>query len=250
MTNSSTHFNQDNAYTDFYSAGCEDCEDGQDGQDLTLPSRGTNFTQELNAILKEEVSEEPEKMTEEELVELGEELEEELNALEGEEEIEGDENSTFDATAASDAFSSDSILDDLLADSMQQVAGKIKLKVDRKRLLDTRVMGTERQEIEESIKRWELAREWVAVANVAMFNTQYWSHCASIHNTFSGLFQRQLHRTSKVNRWQAVVAQEIGLKYETMHTEAEVAICAECVGEQGFAPEQGYSSTPGLPLFY
>lgn len=140
--------------------------------------------------------------------------------------------------------SDDNFLDDLLADSVQAIEGKVKLKINRKKLLDTRVQGAERAGIEAENRLWELAREWKAVANVVIFNTQYCNCCGGQHSVLSGYFERQDHRTSKISRWQAVGKMNESLRKESKHTESVVAVCVDCAEESAWEPEAGCNYTP------
>lgn len=146
--------------------------------------------------------------------------------------------------AEGEAESSDTFLDDLLAESVQAVEGKVKLKLNRKKLLDTRVTGTERAALEAENRFYELAREWKAVANVVIFNTQYCNCCGSQHSTMSGFFQRQDHRQSKISRWQAVSKMDNSLRKESKHTESEVEVCIDCASACAWVPEAGCTYTP------
>lgn len=146
--------------------------------------------------------------------------------------------------AEGEAESDDSFLDDLLAESVQAVEGKAKLKLNRKKLQDTRLTGVKRAELEADTRFWELAREWRAVANVVIFNTQYCTCCGSQHSTMSGFFQRQNHRQSKISRWQAVSKMDDSLARESKHTETEVEVCVDCASACAWVPEAGCRYTP------
>jgi hypothetical protein len=127
-------------------------------------------------------------------------------------------------------------LDDLLTESLDAINESAAVKAGRKKLRDTRTTSKERAEIEARIKEWELAREWKPAATVAMFHQQLCVHCFSNNRTFDGLFQRQVHRHSKINRWvrQAEVFDSGLDKEHKLHT-SSVEVCEGCLEEQGFA---------------
>lgn len=123
-------------------------------------------------------------------------------------------------------------LDSLLADSMKNVAQDKKLKESRQRLAKGGLSDSERSEIEAKVAEWELARLWNPAASVACFDVQV-CQCGSKHEHFIGYFQRQLHKTSKIDRWvrvdrAAVMAST--LPREIKRTEYPTEICADCAG--------------------
>jgi len=126
----------------------------------------------------------------------------------------------------------------LLAESIAIQKDKTVLKDSRAKLKDTRVSGAERAKLESTVREIELVQEWSAVSNVVLFNEQHCTYCGKHHTTFSGLFQRQVSRTSKINRWQAVKGLTAGLRKESKHTVTEVPICHDCAGGQEWGPER------------
>ena len=131
-------------------------------------------------------------------------------------------------------------LDDLLAESLEEASASARIKSDRKSLKDTRVSVKEREAMEARIRAWELAREWKPAAAVQFFNTQLCSDCGSENSTYAGLFQRQVHRNSKVMRWVLDVngsGNNDGLPREHKESLTEVPVCRDCVTEQGFGTE-------------
>lgn len=132
------------------------------------------------------------------------------------------------------AKGSDFSLDDLLTESLETIAESAAVKANRKKLKDTRLTKAEREAIEAKIRGWELAREWTPKASVAMFHLQK-CYCGSVHSIFSGMFQRQSHRVSAIERW--VPANDIadtGLPKEHKAHMTAVAVCIDCADSQGF----------------
>jgi len=128
-------------------------------------------------------------------------------------------------------------LDDLLAESLEEATASAAVKSGRKRLQDSRISKREKDEIEAKIREWELAREWKPAAAVHIFNTQTCTHCYSENSTYSGLFQRQIHRSSKIMRWVLDVngsGSNDGLPKEHKSSSTEVTVCVECCAQQGF----------------
>lgn len=128
-------------------------------------------------------------------------------------------------------------LDDLLAESIEEATASAAVKSGRKRLQDNRINKREREEIEAKIREWELAREWKPAASVRIFNTQTCTHCYSENSTYAGLFQRQIHRSSKIMRWVLDVngsGSNDGLPKEHKSSTTEVTVCIDCCTQQGF----------------
>lgn len=126
-------------------------------------------------------------------------------------------------------------LDALMEESMDQINASAAVKLGRKKLKDTRISNKERIEIEETIRKWELAREWKPAATAAMFQTQYCNHCGSIHSVFAGIFQRQVHRSSKIVRWVLTsAAVDEALPKEVKHSDKTTVMCVSCVQGMGF----------------
>lgn len=138
----------------------------------------------------------------------------------------------------------DDFFSNLLGESLALQKDKVTLKDSRAKLKDTRVQGTERSKLEETIRSIELVQEWSIVSNVVIFNQQLCTHCGAKHSTFSGLFQRQVSKTSRINRWQAIKALTPGFPKEAKHTVTEVPICCDCAMRQSWAPEAPAVYTP------
>lgn len=133
-------------------------------------------------------------------------------------------------TGKGDDFS----LDDLLTESLETIKESAAVKANRKKLKDTRLSKAERTAIEDKIRQWELAREWTPKASVAMF-LQQTCKCGSIHSTFSGMFQRQTHRVSAIERWVPVTdIADSGLPREHKAHTQHVLLCADCAESEGY----------------
>lgn len=141
------------------------------------------------------------------------------------------------APAATATAPADDFFSSLLGESLALQKDKVTLKDSRAKLKDTRVQGAERSQLEDTIRSIELVQEWSIVSNVVIFNQQFCTHCKAKHSTFSGLFQRQVSKTSRINRWQAIKELTPGFPKEAKHTVTEVAICCDCALEQDWKPE-------------
>lgn len=126
-------------------------------------------------------------------------------------------------------------LDDFLLESMQSKAKAKQISDSRKALAKGGVGPAERAELESLLHDWDMKREWIAAANVAVFDIQECSHCRSEASHFGGIYQRQSHRHSKIDRWvQSNPVQNQGLPKEIKCDVSYVQMCGNCVGELGW----------------
>lgn len=127
-------------------------------------------------------------------------------------------------------------LDDLLSESLTAIAETAAIKSARKRIQDHRLSGAELEEVQSTIKRWELSREWLPSANVAMFEAQVCTCCGSSSLHFKGYFQRQTGRISKAERWVAVDSdkQSPNLPKERKIMETSSPTCPACASLAGY----------------
>ena len=142
------------------------------------------------------------------------------------------QNPKLDAAEADDWS-----LDDLVNESMQAAEDTRRLKDSRKALKENRNLpGTTLEELIADVKRIELAREWSPAAHVAMFSVQTCAYCGNVQAAFSGIFMKQVHRSSRsLFRWVAAKTSEvINLPREVKYTEVELGMCHFCMAEQGF----------------
>lgn len=134
----------------------------------------------------------------------------------------------------------DNFLESLLAESLDTIHKRAEVKDLRKRKAAGNLRtGKELEEANTKIREWEMAREWKAAANVAMFNVQQCS-CGSTHSVFSGWFQRQAHRSSKINRWIRPDAEPLASlpkERQDLHL-PNTTICASCAASQGYGTEK------------
>lgn len=127
-------------------------------------------------------------------------------------------------------------LDGLLAESLRAVEQEKGAKEARKRLARGNLEGKEREEIEATVRKWELARVWTARASVIMFEVQHCA-CGCSHRHFSGYFQRQTHNTSSIERWQKLDSAQVAaspLPKEVKENVTEVLVCHSCCNQQGW----------------
>lgn len=135
-------------------------------------------------------------------------------------------------------------LDDLMADSLKaQVEAEV-VKTARKKLSTRGIINSgEREILDGIVKAWEVKREWNALALVATFEVQSCEHCGSQHSAFTGLYQRQRHRVSPIDRWvpttqiaSEALPREIKAEYDS------VPMCGQCLPDFGWAPPQPKAS--------
>lgn len=130
-------------------------------------------------------------------------------------------------------------LDDLMAESMETIHASKAVKAARAKLKDTRTTNRERAELNEIIRKWELAREWKPQATVAMFSTQDCENCGYVQGIFVGLFQREAHRHNHTTRWVIPSAVNDSLPIERKENLTAVPMCLACVEDLGyFEPEE------------
>jgi len=86
----------------------------------------------------------------------------------------------------------------------------------------------------ERIRRWELEREWTAVANTAIFR-RYQCACGFHATVFEGMMLEQKHRTdSHAHRWTNIEAPQAGLPNTTAIRVQETEFCQRCAAPKGF----------------
>lgn len=131
-------------------------------------------------------------------------------------------------------------LDALLAESMQAKAKAADVKASRKLLgskeAAAKLSAAERAAMQSKISEWEVKREWLPVADTAIFEVRHCTHCASTTSLFLGVFQHQTHRHMKYSdRWIASNASaNAGLPKEVKLQEAFVGMCSGCASEFGY----------------
>lgn len=127
-------------------------------------------------------------------------------------------------------------LDNLLSESVAAVREASAVREARKRVQDQRLTGDEAKAVRETIERWELSREWLPSANVAMFEAQVCACCGSSSLHFKGFFQRQTGRQSRADRWVAVDSdkQAPNLPKERKVIETSALTCSNCASLSGY----------------
>ena len=132
-------------------------------------------------------------------------------------------------------------LDDLLKEAVAAKEDEKRLKEARKiKKTNRNISGDLLAELDGDIKRIEAAREWLAVADVAMFTIQECSYCGNVNCHFTGRFTKSKHRHQRgLFRWIAATPEENrGLPKEIKNHETVVPMCHFCADEQGFDHRQ------------
>ena len=131
---------------------------------------------------------------------------------------------------SADAFS----LDDLLSESME-LRGRSDLEKElRKKQARGNLPKAEYDANAALLRKWELAREWEATANVMVFQRQRCNHCGSYHNFFDGLFELHTHRRlANTSRTISVKFHDKELPKEVRYTDTDTMICHACADVQG-----------------
>ena len=85
------------------------------------------------------------------------------------------------------------------------------------------------------IRAWELAKEWLPVANTALFK-RYACVCGFHTTVFEGLMLEQRHRhSSHANRWTAQEAALASLPNKTAIRTARIPMCQRCAASKGYS---------------
>jgi hypothetical protein len=85
------------------------------------------------------------------------------------------------------------------------------------------------------IRAWELAREWLPVANVALFH-RYACACGNHQTIFEGRLLEQRHRTQAAsNRWTSQASEQPGLPRKTALRKSLVPMCQRCSAASGYS---------------
>jgi hypothetical protein len=87
----------------------------------------------------------------------------------------------------------------------------------------------------ERIRKWELAKEWLPVANTALFK-RYVCTCGFHTTVFEGLMLEQRHRhSSHANRWTVQEAALASLPNKTAIRTARIPMCQRCAASKGYS---------------
>lgn len=138
-----------------------------------------------------------------------------------------------DLLEESQADSSDP-LDELLAESLAATREALEAKQARERRKRGGQSAEQQAEDAERIRRWELAHEWKAVANVALFE-RYTCACGRHQTIFRQLMTRQQHRHLRDSqRWQQADAALADLPNEVVVQKWSTPMCPACSPQVGF----------------
>ena len=153
-------------------------------------------------------------------------------------ELSSNDNSTVELDSLLDTGTSGVVddldeLNQLLAESMSAKEDARKVKEARKALASKGTLESEREELKRLVAQWELKREWTPVANTIMFDVQHCTNCGTQHKHFTGLFQRQEHKVSKITRWIRSV-EDSALPKEVKESTAYAGICSGCCSNLGW----------------
>lgn len=125
-------------------------------------------------------------------------------------------------------------LDELLAESLAATREALEAKQARERAKRGGLSAAQQAEDAERIRRWELAHEWRAVANVALFE-RHTCACGRHQTIFRQLMTRQQHRHLRDSqRWQQADASLANLPNEVVVQKWETPMCPACAPQAGF----------------
>ena len=142
----------------------------------------------------------------------------------------GEEDSQAELTVApaDDGFGD---LDALLGEAMAERSLSQSVIDARKRAKGGYALS---QDDQARIRAWELAREWLPVANVALFH-RYQCACGKHSTVYEGLMLEQKHRNNKTaNRWTTQDASVANLPNRTAIRKSPVPVCPACAEPKGW----------------
>lgn len=125
-------------------------------------------------------------------------------------------------------------LDELLAESLVATREAQEAKAARERAKRGGLSAAQQAEDNDRIRRWELAHEWKAVANAALFE-RHSCACGKHQTIFRQLMTRQQHRHLRDSqRWQQADASIANLPNEVVVQKWETPMCPACAPQAGF----------------
>jgi len=137
-------------------------------------------------------------------------------------------------TESQSSLEADDPLNELLAESLAAAREQLEAKAARERAKRGGLSAAQQPEDAERIRRWELAHEWKAVANVAMFE-RHTCACGRHQTIFRQLMTRQQHRHLRDSqRWQRADASLADLPNEVVVQKWETPMCPACAPQAGF----------------
>jgi len=128
-------------------------------------------------------------------------------------------------------------LEKLLNESMSRKSDEKRIKEARRSLGNGGITPAERLALQEMVKEWELKREWTPVFDTLMFDVQECTYCGSKHSHFTGAFQQQEHKKSKITRWVASGVR-CNLPKNRKENITHVSICSDCADLQGWGDSE------------
>jgi hypothetical protein len=125
-------------------------------------------------------------------------------------------------------------LDDLMAESTAAAALRVKAKELKARQKRGDITADEFDANAAMLRKWELEREWIPLANVLVFHRQTCSHCGSTHNNFGGFYEKHQH-----TKWETSTRQFLIKRIERKelpklveYRDEFVGICHTCADAQ------------------
>ena len=137
-------------------------------------------------------------------------------------------------TESQSSLEADDPLNELLAESLAATREQLEAKAARERAKRGGLSAAQQAEDAERIRRWELAHEWKAVANVALFE-RHTCACGRHQTIFRQLMTRQQHRHLRDSqRWQRADASLADLPNEVVVQKWKTPMCPACAPQAGF----------------
>lgn len=137
-------------------------------------------------------------------------------------------------TESQSSLEADDPLNELLVESLAAAQEQLEAKAARERAKRGGLSAAQQAEDAERIRRWELAHEWKAVANVALFE-RHTCACGRHQTIFRQLMTRQQHRHLRDSqRWQRADASLADLPNEVVVQKWETPMCPACSPQAGF----------------
>jgi hypothetical protein len=129
-------------------------------------------------------------------------------------------------------------LDALLGESLDIKRTNDAARSAKERLKRGGMSAQEKAETEALIRQWELAHEWKAEANVALFSMQM-CKCGLSHTGFMRLMTRLRHRhlAHAAMRWLPAEVSQASLPNETVFSVSKVPMCIGCADAKGWSME-------------
>lgn len=124
----------------------------------------------------------------------------------------------------------DDDLDALLAESLDAASESKRVATARRRLATERLGADDRAALAAQVERWDEARVWTTIANVALVHCQACLSCNAHSEMFMGWMKEQVHRVNVGTR-RLVAGHAVGafpLRIER-HVQKPVEVCPHCL---------------------